>query len=121
MARYRTNVTGESGLFRRLRKVQACTRAEAVPQRIVGNGPVVEPRRHHHNVRFFGCRRPFHLARPIALSGCNPTTLLTLLNSNWATVADTATWTNALNNGQVLTGSDLGSSATAGLELVPQA
>ncbi|MDQ0921792.1 nicotinamidase-related amidase [Pseudarthrobacter sp. W1I19] len=49
------------------------------------------------------------------------TTLLTLLNSNWAAVADTATWTNALNNRQALSRSDLGSSAIAGSELVPQA
>ncbi|WP_285313200.1 isochorismatase family protein [Pseudarthrobacter sp. fls2-241-R2A-168] len=49
------------------------------------------------------------------------TTLLTLLNSNWAAVADTATWTNALNTGHALAGSDLGSSAIAGSELVPQA
>ncbi|MDF2049529.1 isochorismatase family protein [Arthrobacter sp. Cr_A7] len=49
------------------------------------------------------------------------TTLLTLLNSNWAAVADTDTWTNALNTSQALTGSDLGSSAIAGSELVPQA
>jgi nicotinamidase-related amidase len=49
------------------------------------------------------------------------TTLLTLLNSNWAAVADTATWTDALNNRRALSGSDLGSSAIAGSELVPQA
>lgn len=49
------------------------------------------------------------------------TTLLTLLNSNWAAVADTATWTNALNTRQALSRSDLGSSAIAGSELVPQA
>jgi nicotinamidase-related amidase len=49
------------------------------------------------------------------------TTLLTLLNSNWAAIADTDTWINALTSQQALTGSDLGSSAIAGLELVPQA
>lgn len=49
------------------------------------------------------------------------TTLLALLNSNWAAVADTATWTNARNSGEALAGSDLGSSAMAGSELVPQA
>ncbi len=49
------------------------------------------------------------------------TTLLTLLNSNWAAVADTDTWTSALAANQALTGSDLGSSAVAGVELVPQA
>ena len=49
------------------------------------------------------------------------TTLLTLLNSNWAAVAETDTWTDALTAQQALTRSDLGSSAVAGLELVPQA
>jgi nicotinamidase-related amidase len=49
------------------------------------------------------------------------TTLLALLNSNWAAVADTDTWTGALNTGQILPRSDLGSSATAGLDLLPQA
>jgi nicotinamidase-related amidase len=49
------------------------------------------------------------------------TTVLTLLNSNWAAVADTDTWTNALKTGQALAGSDLGSSAIAGSGLVPQA
>ncbi|MDR6506760.1 isochorismatase family protein [Arthrobacter oryzae] len=49
------------------------------------------------------------------------TTLLTLLNSNWAAVADTATWTEALDSRQALTRSDLGSSAVAGSRLVPQA
>jgi nicotinamidase-related amidase len=49
------------------------------------------------------------------------TTLLALLNSNWAAVADTDTWINALETRQALSRSDLGSSATAGLELVPQA
>lgn len=48
------------------------------------------------------------------------TTLLTLLNSNWAAVADTDTWTNALGTRQALSRSDLGSSAVAGFELVPQ-
>ena len=49
------------------------------------------------------------------------TTLLALLNSNWASVADTDTWTNALAAQQNLPGSDLGSSAIAGAQLVPQA
>ena len=49
------------------------------------------------------------------------TTLLALLNSNWAAVADTDTWTGALAAQQVLPGSDLGSAAVARLELVPQA
>jgi nicotinamidase-related amidase len=47
------------------------------------------------------------------------TTLLALLNSNWAAVADTDTWTQALAAQQRLTGSDIGSSAVAGLALVP--
>ncbi|WP_258803669.1 isochorismatase family protein [Pseudarthrobacter sp. NS4] len=49
------------------------------------------------------------------------TTLLALLNSNWAAVADTDTWTNALDTRQALSRSDLGSSAVAGSELVLQA
>ncbi|MHA7143562.1 isochorismatase family protein [Arthrobacter sp. TmT3-37] len=42
------------------------------------------------------------------------TTLLALLNSNWAAVATTEAWTTALAAHQALPGSDLGSSATAG-------
>lgn len=42
------------------------------------------------------------------------TTLLTLLNSNFAAVADTAAWAEALGSGQSLPKSDLGSSAMAG-------
>ncbi|MGF9648401.1 isochorismatase family protein [Pseudarthrobacter oxydans] len=49
------------------------------------------------------------------------TTLLALLNSNWAAVANTDTWADALTAQQALTRSDLGSSAVAGLELLPQA
>lgn len=49
------------------------------------------------------------------------TTLLALLNSNWAAVADTETWTGALAAQQPLPGSDLGSSAVAGMELTLQA
>lgn len=49
------------------------------------------------------------------------TTLLALLNSNWAAVADTETWASALNTRQALKRSDLGSSAVAGAQLVPQA
>ncbi len=49
------------------------------------------------------------------------TTLLALLNSNWAAVADTETWTRVLGAGQALDKSDLGSSAIASSELVPQA
>jgi hypothetical protein len=48
------------------------------------------------------------------------TTLLALLNSNWAAVADTDTWSNALDAQQALKKSDLGSSAIAGAGLVPQ-
>ena len=44
------------------------------------------------------------------------TTLLTLLNSNWARVGATDAWTNAVNRQESLRGSDLGSSATAGAE-----
>lgn len=42
------------------------------------------------------------------------TTLMTLLNSNWAAVAPTELWTRALKTQQPLPKSDLGSSATAG-------
>lgn len=49
------------------------------------------------------------------------TTLLTLLNSNWAAVADTAAWTDALSGGRALLGSDLGSSAVTGSERVAPA
>ena len=49
------------------------------------------------------------------------TTLLSLLNSNWAAVADTAAWAEALDSRLPLTRSDLGSSAATGSELVPQA
>ncbi|WP_432245396.1 isochorismatase family protein [Arthrobacter sp. G.S.26] len=41
-------------------------------------------------------------------------TLMALLNSNWARVATTQTWTEALASGHALSGSDLGSSAVAG-------
>jgi hypothetical protein len=41
-------------------------------------------------------------------------TLMALLNSNFATVATTATWTSAVEQGRVLTGSDLGTSAVQG-------
>jgi nicotinamidase-related amidase len=44
------------------------------------------------------------------------TTLMTLLHSNWAAVASTDTWVQALNAGQPLPGSDLGSSAVAGAQ-----
>lgn len=44
------------------------------------------------------------------------TTLLTLLNSNFAAVADTAAWAEAVGSGQSLPKSDLGSSAMAGAE-----
>lgn len=42
------------------------------------------------------------------------TTLLALLNSNWASVGTTDAWIEALPAGQALPGSDLGSSAAAG-------
>ncbi|NJC23676.1 nicotinamidase-related amidase [Arthrobacter pigmenti] len=44
------------------------------------------------------------------------TTLLTLLNSNWARVGTTDAWINAVNTQESLQGSDLGSSAVAGAE-----
>lgn len=44
------------------------------------------------------------------------TTLLTLLNSNWARVGKTEEWTNAIDTQESLQGSDLGSSAMAGTE-----
>ncbi len=42
------------------------------------------------------------------------TTLLALLNSNWASVATTHAWTAALATDRALPGSDLGTSAAAG-------
>ncbi|GAA1750782.1 isochorismatase family protein [Kocuria aegyptia] len=44
------------------------------------------------------------------------TTLMTLLHSNWAAVASTETWVQALNAQQPMPGSDLGSSAAAGAQ-----
>lgn len=44
------------------------------------------------------------------------TTLLTLLNSNWAQVGTTGAWISAVNAQEALQGSDLGSSAVAGAE-----
>jgi nicotinamidase-related amidase len=44
------------------------------------------------------------------------TTLLTLLNSNWARVGTTEAWTSAVNKQESLRGSDLGSSAIDGAE-----
>ncbi|RZU31804.1 isochorismatase family protein [Blastococcus saxobsidens] len=41
-------------------------------------------------------------------------TLMALLNSNFAAVATTAAWTGAVEQGQVLAGSDLGTSAVQG-------
>ncbi|MFC8597301.1 cysteine hydrolase family protein [Isoptericola sp. NPDC057191] len=41
-------------------------------------------------------------------------TLMTLLHSNWARVADTTTWAAAVKNGHELEGSDLGTSAAQG-------
>lgn len=45
------------------------------------------------------------------------TTLLTLLNSNWAHVGTTNAWISALDTKEALPGSDLGSSAMAGAQL----
>ncbi len=42
------------------------------------------------------------------------TTLMALLNSNWAAVSSTDAWVDALNAGNALERSDLGSSAVAG-------
>ncbi|MGJ9407427.1 isochorismatase family protein [Nesterenkonia aurantiaca] len=44
------------------------------------------------------------------------TTLMSLLHSNWASVATTDAWTNALSAQEHLGGSDLGSSAVAGAQ-----
>jgi nicotinamidase-related amidase len=44
------------------------------------------------------------------------TTLMTLLHSNWAAVASTDAWVQALNARQSMPGSDLGSSAVAGAQ-----
>ena len=46
------------------------------------------------------------------------TTLLALLNSNWAAVGTTDAWTAALDAGQALKRSDLGSSAMAGAAIL---
>ncbi|MFC7878763.1 isochorismatase family protein [Isoptericola sp. NPDC057391] len=44
------------------------------------------------------------------------TTLLTVLNSNWAAVADTTAWIDAVTAGQPLPKSDLGTSAVIGAQ-----
>jgi len=44
------------------------------------------------------------------------TTLMTLLNSNWAAVGTTSDWTAALGAGEALVGSDLGTSAVVGAQ-----
>ncbi|WP_342772603.1 isochorismatase family protein [Arthrobacter crusticola] len=44
------------------------------------------------------------------------TTLLALLNSNWAAVGTTDAWAAALNSHEALPGSDLGTSAPTGAE-----
>ncbi|WP_216870407.1 hypothetical protein [Modestobacter excelsi] len=41
-------------------------------------------------------------------------TLMALLHSDFAAVATTATWTSAVEQGQTLTGSDLGTCAVQG-------
>ncbi|WP_069387239.1 isochorismatase family protein [Cellulosimicrobium cellulans] len=48
------------------------------------------------------------------------TTLLTLLASNFAAVADTATWSDALTAGEALPKSDLGTSAVVGAQRAAQ-
>ncbi|MEO8284269.1 MAG: isochorismatase family protein [Pseudarthrobacter sp.] len=48
-------------------------------------------------------------------------TLMALLNSNWARVSTAEAWTAALSSGEPTTGSDLGSSATAGTKQANQA
>ena len=48
------------------------------------------------------------------------TTLLALLNSNWASVSTTEAWTTALTSQQALPGSDLGTSAATGTERADQ-
>jgi nicotinamidase-related amidase len=49
------------------------------------------------------------------------TTLLTLLNSNWAAVSTTDAWADALEAQQALKKSDLGSSAIAGMAYLTRA
>lgn len=49
------------------------------------------------------------------------TTLMSLLNSNFAAVADTATWSGAAAAGRPLPKSDLGSSAVSGAQRAGQA
>ncbi len=44
------------------------------------------------------------------------TTLMTLLNSNWAAVAATSDWAGAVDSGVALAGSDLGTSAVNGAQ-----
>ena len=44
------------------------------------------------------------------------TTLMTLLNSNWAAVAATSDWAGAVDSGVALAGSDLGASAVSGAQ-----
>lgn len=48
------------------------------------------------------------------------TTLLAVLNSNFAAVADTATWSDAVSTGAALPKSDLGSSAVTGAQRAAQ-
>jgi nicotinamidase-related amidase len=49
------------------------------------------------------------------------TTLMTLLNSNFAAVTDTATWSEAVATGRQLTRPDLGASAVTGAQRAGQA
>lgn len=48
------------------------------------------------------------------------TVLMSVLHSNWASVATTQAWTHALTDQQPLPGSDLGSSAVAGAQRASQ-
>jgi len=102
---------------------------EHLTQRIAGHAPVVEPWGHHHNVRRVGSRgslRPrlrrggrvprLHHRSPLRRHRRDQprqwrthrrrktvhTTLLALLHSNWAAVADTVTWTDTLATQQAL-------------------
>jgi hypothetical protein len=49
------------------------------------------------------------------------TTLMTLFHSNFAAVADTATWSGAVTEGRPLPKSDLGTSAVTGVQRAAQA
>jgi nicotinamidase-related amidase len=59
-----------------------------------------------------------HLANEVGEADARTvhTTLMTLLQSNWAAVADVATWSSALADGRSLPKSDIGSSAILGAQ-----